>query len=231
MPPDEPVRQSRFRRPPGAADILLVRHGESAAFESGKPFALADGHGDPELHPAGRRQAEAVAERLADEPISAIYVTTLRRTAETAAPLAARLGIEPRVEPDLREVHLGEWEGGVLRAKVAEGDPIAARIQSEQRWDVIPGAEPAEEFAARVAAGLARIAAAHPDELVVVVAHGGVIGEALAQVSGSRRLAFAAADNGSISQIVLGPTAREVRRFNDTSHLAGALTSAATPPT
>ena len=50
-------------------------------------------------------------------------MTTLRRTHETAAPLAARLGLTPIVEPDLREVHLGEWEGELT----ASGWPRATR--------------------------------------------------------------------------------------------------------
>src|SRR5947209_18494783 len=112
------VRQLRFVRPPGAAELLLVRHGESAPFVAERPFALVDGHADPELAPEGRRQAELLADRLADESIDAIYVTTLQRTVQTAAPLAARLGIEPRVEANLREVHLGEWEGGLFRQRV-----------------------------------------------------------------------------------------------------------------
>src|SRR4051812_12433986 len=144
------VRQHRFARPPGAAELLLVRHGESAAAIEGVPFPLVDGQGDPPLHEEGRIQAEKVGERLAREPIAAIYVSTLQRTVETAAPLAARLGLTPRVEPDIREVHLGDWEGGALRQNVASGNPIALRMRSEQRWDVIPGAEPADAFRARV---------------------------------------------------------------------------------
>ena len=57
-------RQPRFARPPGATEILLVRHGESRAATEDDPFPLVDGHGDPELHPAGRQQAERVGERL-----------------------------------------------------------------------------------------------------------------------------------------------------------------------
>ena len=92
-----------------------------------------DGHGDPELAPDGRRQAELVGDRLASHPIDAIYVTTLRRTAQTAAPLAAELGLTPAVEADLREVHLGEWEGELFRQRVAEGHPIAVRMSEEER--------------------------------------------------------------------------------------------------
>ncbi len=170
--------QHRFRRPPGACELLLVRHGESIPARDDQPFPLVDGHGDPELDPRGHEQAERVADRLEHEDVSAIYVTTLQRTVQTAAPLAARLGIEPRVEPDLREVYLGEWEG-TFRKHVAEGHPIAQQMYVQGRWDVIPGAEPADAFAARVRRAITRIAAAHTDQTVVVVSHGGTIGQIL----------------------------------------------------
>src|SRR3989442_5097344 len=80
-------RQLRFTRPPGAVEILLVRHGESEPAREGEPFPLTDGQGDPELAPVGQAQAEMVAARLANEDVAAIYVSTLRRQAQTAAPL------------------------------------------------------------------------------------------------------------------------------------------------
>jgi len=212
-------RQYRFQRPPGATEILLVRHGESEPVIEGQDHDLKDGHGDPALSPEGRLQAERVGERLAGQPIAAIYVTTLRRTAETAAPLASRLGIEPQVEADLREVHLGEWEAGLFRQKTAEGDPIALRMWAEQSWEVIPGAEKDAAFGARVRAGLDRVATAHPDQLVVVVAHGGTIGALLCQATHSQPFAFAGADNASISGLVVLDDRWILRRFNDTSHL------------
>ena len=224
-------RQSRFRRPPGACELLLVRHGESAPAREDEPFTLVDGHGDPELAPAGREQAYRVAHRLEHEDLAAIYVTTLRRTAQTAAPLAARLGIEPRVEPDLREVFLGEWEGGAFRRHVAEGHPVARRMLAEERWDVIPGAEPQDAFAARVRGAVARIAAAHPDQTVAVVSHGGVIGQALAEAAGTRGFAFAGSDNAAISHLVVTADRWVIRRYNDTAHLGLAFTSAPEPPT
>ena len=214
-------RQHRFRRPAGSTELLLVRHGESAAAVAGARFELVDGHGDPALAPQGLRQAEHVAERLADQQIDAIYVTTLRRTVETAAPLAARLGLVPQVEPDLREVHLGEWEGGLFRQRIAEGDPIAAQMFAEERWDVIPGAEPQADFAARVAAAAARIVEAHPDQRVAVFAHGGVIGQLLHQVVGGRPWAFVGSDNGSVSHVVAAAGRWTLRCYNDTSHLGG----------
>src|SRR5688572_10566806 len=124
----EEYRQHRFSLPPGATDILLVRHGESQPARADEPFATVDGHADPPLDPQGLVEAERVADRLAGEEVSAVYVTTLQRTVQTAAPLAQRLGLQPRVEPGLREVHLGEWEGGVFRVLVSEGDPLAQQM-------------------------------------------------------------------------------------------------------
>jgi len=125
-------RQARFTRPPGATEVLLVRHGESAPFREGVPVPLTDGHGDPPLDPVGEQQAERVADRLVAEDLSAIYVTSLQRTVQTAAPLASRLGMEPLVEPDLREAFLGEWEGEMFRKHAAEGHPLMKQVMREE---------------------------------------------------------------------------------------------------
>lgn len=216
--------QRPFVGPPGSTNIFLVRHGASEAAVPDRDFPLVDGHGDPALAPEGREQAERVAGRLVGERIDAIWVTSLRRTHETAAPLVARTGIEPRVEADLREVHLGEWEGGSFRRHVAEGHPVALQVFAEERWDVIPGAETQEAFATRVKAGIDRIVAACPGQRVAVFTHGGVIGELLRQASqAARGLVFATADNASISHLVTVGDRWLVRRFNDTSHHPGGL--------
>jgi probable phosphoglycerate mutase len=212
-------RQLRFQRPPGSCEILLVRHGESAPARPGEPFPLVDGHGDPKLDPVGHKQAEMLAERLASEDIAAIYVSSLRRTAETAAPAAARLGLEVQVEPDLREVFLGEWEGGMFRAHVEEGHPLALQMMAEQRWDVIPGAESADALAERVRGAILRIAEAHPDQTVVAVSHGGVIGEAISLATGARSFAFTGSDNTGLSRLVVTPDRWIIRSYNDTAHL------------
>jgi 2,3-bisphosphoglycerate-dependent phosphoglycerate mutase len=214
--------QRQFALPPGATEVILVRHGASAAAVPGEPFPLLDGHGDPPLAPEGEAQSLAVAERLAAERLAGLYVTPLRRTAQTAAPLAERTKLEPEVVPDLREVSLGEWEGGEFRIRMAEGDPVALRAVAEERWDVIPGAEDMDGFGRRVRAGIeAVVAAAGPDVSVAAVVHGGVIGEACRQATDSRPFAFVHADNGSLTRLVVvagGPWL--LRSFNDTAHLA-----------
>jgi probable phosphoglycerate mutase len=212
-------RQSGFPSFPGAVDIMLIRHGESQAYTPGIPFPLAGGHGDPPLAPGGHEQAKRLAARLAGTRIDAIYVTSLCRTVQTAAPLAERLGLTPVVEAGLREVNLGDWEGGEYRQRVAERDPLVAEVFGQERWDVIPGAEPGEVFAARVSGAVGRIAAAHPDQRVAVFTHGGVIAQILAQASGSRPFAFLSADNASISRLIVTPERWFIRGFNDTAHL------------
>jgi probable phosphoglycerate mutase len=212
-------RQFRFSAPPGATDILLVRHGESAPARIDEPAPLVDGQSDPELDARGHEEAERVAGRLEREEVSAIYITNLRRTAQTAAPLASRLGIEPRVEPDLREIHLGEWEGATFRRRMTENDPLARRVIEEQRWDIIPGAETTDAFLKRVRQGIERIAAAHTDQRVVVFTHGGVIATVIHLATDCAPFAFLGADNASITHLVVMRERWLVRRFNDTGHL------------
>lgn len=212
-------RQPVYTPPAGAADIFLIRHGESAPARSGVSFPMKDGHGDPALHPQGERQAVAVGERLKNENFAELYVTKLVRTHQTAAPLARHLGMVPVEQPDLHEVHLGDWDGGLYRIKAAQRDPVYARVTQTQDWSHIPGAETRDVFFGRVRRGLMQIAAAHPDERVAVFVHGGVVGAALAIATGSEPFAFLGAANGSISRLVIHGERMIVRGFNDVSHL------------
>jgi 2,3-bisphosphoglycerate-dependent phosphoglycerate mutase len=207
--------------PPGSTELLLVRHGASADAVEGEAFELVEGQGDPPLSEVGRHQAERVALRLVADPFDGMYVSTLRRTAETAAPLVERTGIHPVIDADLREVFLGEWEGGHLRQKAVDRDPMFEQVLREQRWDVVPGAESREVFGGRLRRAIERIADAHPGGRVIVFGHGAAIGEILAQASDSDPFAFINADNTSISRLVVTPERWIVRGYNDTAHLAG----------
>jgi probable phosphoglycerate mutase len=211
--------QRPYVGPPGSTELLLVRHGASADSVEGESFELVEGQGDPPLSEAGRHQAEQVALRLVHEPIDGVYVSSLRRTAQTAAPLVDRTGIVPVVDAELREVYLGEWEGGLLRQKAVDGDPMFEAVLREQRWDVVPDAESRAVFGGRLRAAVERIAGSHPGGRVVVFSHGAAIGEIIAQASGSTPFAFINADNASISRIVVTPERWIVRGYNDTAHL------------
>jgi 2,3-bisphosphoglycerate-dependent phosphoglycerate mutase len=222
MPQTYPQRAPQA--PPDATELLLIRHGASAAAVPGEPFELLEGQSDPPLAPEGREQAEKMAAWVAREPLSALFVTTLRRTSETAAPLAERAGIEPTVVPDLREIMLGDWEGGEFRVRVANADPIATRLFEEERWDVIPGAESMESFGARVNRGLDDAAdQTGPGATAAAVLHGGVITEICRQVTNSRPFAFLEVHNASITRVMRLADGRwRLRYFNETAHLRGA---------
>ncbi len=220
--------QTRYLPSASAATLLLIRHGASQPARADAPFPLVNGQGDPQLAPEGHRQVAQVCTRLAGEKIDSIYVSPLSRTHQSAAPLALALSVEPAVEDDLREVHLGEWEGGAFRRMVAENVPEAQRMWAEERWDAIPGAESNESLAARVRRVLDRIAANHPGARIAIFTHGGVIAQALALASGSRAMAFLGADNTSISEIVILDGNWAVRRYNDTSHLDTTVSSTLT---
>jgi probable phosphoglycerate mutase len=217
-----PDYQGAFMLPPGATEVILARHGSSAQFDPSAPFDLIGGQSDPPLAPRGHAQSAALASRLAQEPIVALFITTLRRTAETAAPLATQLGLAPIVVPDLREVHLGDWElDGGFTLRRADRDPIRERVLEEEEWGLIPGGEDLRSLGDRVRLGLERVAdEVGPDRVGVAIAHGGVIAEACHQITQSRPFAFFATENCSITRLIRSREGRwTLQTFNDTAHL------------
>jgi probable phosphoglycerate mutase len=213
--------QSPYELPPGSTEVVLVRHGASEAAVVGNRFPLVDGHSDPALSEPGRSQAQNVATRLAGEAIGGLFVTSLRRTRETAAPLVEATGMQPTVIRELREVYLGDFEGGEYRIRSGRGDPIITQVFEEERWDAIPNAESWEDFGARLDAGIAKIVAAvGPQTTAVAIVHGAVIGQLCRQATASRPFAFVHSDNCSISRLVVLEDGRWLlRSFNDVSHL------------
>ncbi len=209
--------------------MILVRHGQSIPFVEGQPFPLVDGHGDPPLSPRGEWQAEQVGHRLHNEPISAIYVSSLTRTHQTAAPLAARLDMQPRVDADLREVFLGDFEGGLFRQASAENHPAAVKMRETGDWGSIPGAESNAQLQARTVGALERVAATHPDELVAVVCHGGVIAALVGHAMDQPLWMYGGVRNASLTHMVLTEDRWILRSFNDAAH-TGSLVADHDPP-
>ncbi len=198
--------QRALTAPEGAQEIVLVRHG---ACEPPAPDGLIDGRSDPPLNERGRAEAVAAAARLRSQPVAAVLTTPLRRAAETAVPIAEAHGLEATVLPELGEIYLGEWEGHGIHDRGSRGDPELARVLREQRWDLIPGAEPVEEFAARVRAGVELVADAAGDGTIAVgVTHSAVIAEFCRQVTGSEPFAFLHNSNGSLTRLFRMPDRR-----------------------
>jgi broad specificity phosphatase PhoE len=150
-------------------ELLLVRHGET----DWNRDLRVQGHADRPLNDTGREQARAIAEELARETIDAIYTSDLARARETAELIAERAGVPFVLEPQLREIDVGEWQG-LTRAEIEEQFPEGMRSWHERGHGWEEG-ETYEELAERVLTALDRIVRAHPGGRVVVVGHGGTI--------------------------------------------------------
>src|SRR5919204_3508719 len=149
--------------------ILLARHGESDWNVENR----WQGHADRPLTETGRLQAELLAERLAGTMIDAVYASDLRRAADTARIVAARLGLRVHTDADLREVDVGSWQG-LTREHVAARFPedYARWVEGGTGWT---DGETYEAMAARVMAAIRRIASSYGNSQVLLVSHGGAI--------------------------------------------------------
>jgi 2,3-bisphosphoglycerate-dependent phosphoglycerate mutase len=211
--------QTRYVVPDGATVFVLVRHGASESFVEGQPFPLAHGHGDPALAESGREQAERLVPRLQREQIDAVYVTPLQRTHQTVAPYLNATNRTATEIFDLREVFLGEWEGGEVRARFAAGDPRAVEAIETGEWGVIPGAETSKQLQDRCVRALLELHQQHRNERVMCVVHGGVISVICQWATGSGSGYHWGAENASVHVLVVNGDYRRLHLFNDTAHL------------
>jgi probable phosphoglycerate mutase len=150
--------------------FVLLRHGETALTPE-KRFSGSGGT-DPELSPAGWRQAHAAGELLAARgTLQAIVTSPMRRCQETASAVAERTGLKVRVDEGLREADFGAWEG-LTFAEVRERYP-----DDLEKWldstDVRPtgGGESFDAVAARVAVTRDRLLARYSGRTVLLVTH------------------------------------------------------------
>jgi broad specificity phosphatase PhoE len=165
--------------------LWLVRHGQTDWNAQGRWQGQTPDA--PPLNATGLAQAQAAAEQLAVQDgltFAAIYSSDLLRARQTAEAIAQRLGLPIRLDPRLREVHLGAWEGML-------GDDVALRYVAEldeRRRDPVhsrpPQGETVFELAARVGQALDDIAQAHPHANVIVVSHGLAIAAVLCLANG-----------------------------------------------
>jgi broad specificity phosphatase PhoE len=206
--------------------LWLVRHGES----TWNTLGLTQGHNDQaELTTLGLRQAEQVAKRFAGIAVRAIYSSDLRRAQQTAAPLAAAIGLPVVLDARLRERSLGVLEG----TPAAGNGPSVTGLDLKDGLLVDPDTRPEGGESVR---DLYRRAAAFCDDLllavpvrgddppeppagpdgdVVVVAHGGTLRVLRAYLSGvpAERMDWAPLPNATVLEFPdFGDTTREGAR-------------------
>ncbi|MEU3652854.1 bifunctional RNase H/acid phosphatase [Streptomyces sp. NPDC032161] len=203
------------------ATFVLLRHGETALTPE-KRFSGSGGT-DPELSAAGRRQAEAIARSLAARgTIQEIVSSPLRRCRETAGAVAARLGLEVRIDEGLRETDFGAWEG-LTFAEVRErhGSDLDAWLASEEAAPT-GGGESFAEVTRRVAAARDRLVARHAGRTVLLVTHVTPIKILVRLALGAPpealfRMELSAASVSAVAYYADGNAS--LRLLNDTSHL------------
>ncbi len=197
--------------------VLLVRHAESLGNLSGQ----FQGQTDTPLSSKGRRQAERLAARLADQPIQAVYTSDMSRAHETARPIAERTGAPLIAKQELREIDVGKWSGLTFEEITSRFPEEAAAWHAGDPHFRRGGGESYVDAQQRMVAGMEEIVAAHSDGQIVVVSHGAVLRALLAHVlgfpiNGLYRLQIA---NASWTLIAWDGEHWFVRHINDTCHL------------
>jgi alpha-ribazole phosphatase len=148
-------------------NLYLIRHGQTPASKENR----FSGSIDPPLTDAGHLMAQQFADAYAAIPWRAIFISPMLRARQTAEPLAKRVGIEPIVEPGLREIHYGEWEG-MKQEEVKERWPDAfAYWAADVASRGAPGGEAAFHVAARSMEVVERIRSKYLEGDVLIVSH------------------------------------------------------------
>jgi probable phosphoglycerate mutase len=135
-----------------------------------------------DLSDEGRRQAEALGERLAGLPVSAVFASPIERTTQTATAVAARHGLAVQPMPGVLEADYGDWTGKKI-ADLAKTDlwKVVQRTPSRASF---PGGESLAAMQARIVAALDALVLEHVGKLVVVVSHADPIKAAIAHYTG-----------------------------------------------
>lgn len=201
--------------------IHLVRHGRT---ESNRQKRVM-GWLDESIEPTSQADAEAVARALVAEDVGSIVSSPLRRALATAAPLAALVGLEPRIDDRFGEMHVGPWEG-------LSEDEVAAQWPTEwQEWRTEPhrlrlrGRETLADLNVRVAEALEQLSSESVvTGAAVVFTHDAVVRAAVAWALGTGPEIYRHVDvaNCSITTVRIVDGLPHLLRTNNIGHLDGA---------
>ena len=151
--------------------IIAVRHGETAW----NVDTRLQGQLDVPLNDRGREQARRAAQALLDEAPDVVYSSDLSRALETAQAAAAPLGRLVLTDTGLRERHFGVWQGHTYAEVEQRWPELSERWRRREAGFGPEQGETLQGFFDRVVACVTRLAAAHPGQTVLMVAHGGVL--------------------------------------------------------
>jgi alpha-ribazole phosphatase len=206
-------------------NLLLIRHGQTN-WNLEQRF---QGQSDIPLNETGRKQAQALAERLAAEQFDAIYSSDLQRAAETA-----NIICESQIHADtrLREVSFGDWEGLTYDEIKAKHPETLAAWEADIFKNAPPNGETLEGLAARVQSMLDELREKHQDQRILIVAHGGVLQTLIClalKLPPTMYWQFHLS-TASLSEVAFYPAGAILNSLNDTSHLPKAAPKKAWNP-
>lgn len=198
--------------------LIVVRHGQTAC----NVDQIWHGWDECELTEAGLAQARAAAERLASEPIAAVYSSPSRRALQTAEAVAARHDLTPETDPRLRERNAGEFEG-VSVDEIVRGRPTVFEERNADYWNWRPpGGETFRQVLERSLAAVDAIRVEHDGETVALVTHMGparVLLSELGHISLDETYTMEFPSTG-ITVFHLDGEESRVERMNDAGHIA-----------
>jgi probable phosphoglycerate mutase len=201
-----------------ATRIIAIRHGETAWNADSR----IQGQRDVGLNETGRWQARRVGEALADEDITAVYSSDLGRAHQTAQEIAEVTGIPVVPNEGLRERSFGIFEGMTFD-EIHETWPDHAQNWRRRipDWQPPEGGESLLELRERVRRTMVELAARHPGEQIVVVAHGGVLDTLYRMATGQEVNSPRTWElpNGAINRLLWTPQGFTLVGWSDTQHL------------
>ncbi len=203
--------------------IMLIRHPEIEDAKQLKYFGITD----VALSEQGYKQAERLAEFLSNKQVKTVYSSHLHRAKHTAQLVADKLNLPLNVTPELREVNFGRWEGNSYQEMIDNDEGLYQAWLGMSPEFRFPEGESLGEFYQRVTKEYERILADNNDtqdgELIVIVAHGGVIKLLLADLLGIEwgKVNSIKQDFGALNIIEHYDSHSILRQMNDTCYLNG----------
>ena len=199
--------------------LILVRHGRTSWNVQGR---VQGGGG---LDEAGRAQVAALTERLAAEPISAVYASPAWRARQTAQPIADALGLRVRRRRLLRDLDYGRYAGALVADVMREDPDLFHRWRTEPHTVTFDGGENLAALRGRIERFIRDVAAAYPDGTVVVATHDSPVRMAVTIAHGLpdsvHREEWIKTTYASVTELQVDDGAVRVARHNDAAHLAG----------
>ncbi|MCA1899194.1 MAG: alpha-ribazole phosphatase [Chloroflexi bacterium] len=199
-------------------NLFLIRHGQTD-WNLEQRF---QGQSDVPLNAAGRKQAAALAERLAAETFDAVYSSDLQRAAETANIICkSEWNSDLHPDPRLREVNFGDWEGLTYEEIKAKHPEALAAWEADIFKYAPPNGETLEGLALRVQAALGELRAKHEGQRIMVVAHGGTLQTLICLALDLPPAMYWQfhLSTASLSELAFYPAGAILNSLNDTSHL------------